>query len=123
MISALPSAYEHGDVLALYCTDRYLLQLVLLKEHAKLFPSPHSCQTGSKWCMNCHPEHHFLNAHRSRLERLDRTDQLGAAMVYEVRGLCTIVRCPSCDNALIRLAHYRERYLVDVRGASYLTIR
>ena len=26
-------------------------------------------------------------------------------MVYEVRDLGTIVRCPGCDNALIRLAH------------------
>ena len=23
------------------------------------------------WCMNCHPEHHFLDAHWSCLERLD----------------------------------------------------
>ena len=51
-----------------------------------------------------------------------RTDLLGAAMVYEVRGLGTIVRCPSCDNPLIRLAHNRERYLVDLRGTRYLTI-
>ena len=50
-----------------------------------------------------------------------RTDQLGAAMVYEVRGLGTIVRCPSCDNPLIRLAHNRERYVVDLRGTRYLT--
>jgi DNA-directed RNA polymerase subunit RPC12/RpoP len=49
-----------------------------------------------------------------------RTDRIGAAMVYEVRGLGTIIRCPSCDNALIRLAHNRGRYLVDVRGPRYL---
>jgi hypothetical protein len=49
------------------------------------------------------------------------TDQIGAAMVYEVRGLGIIVRCPGCDNALIRLAHNRERYLVDIRGTRYLT--
>ena len=51
-----------------------------------------------------------------------RTDRIGAAMVYEVRGLGTIVRCPSCDNPLIRLAHNRERYLVDLRGTKYLSI-
>jgi Family of unknown function (DUF6510) len=50
-----------------------------------------------------------------------RTDRIGAAMVYEVRGLGTIVRCPSCDNPIIRLAHNRERYLVDLRGTRYLT--
>jgi hypothetical protein len=51
-----------------------------------------------------------------------RTDLLGAAMVYEVRELGTIVRCPSCDNPLIRLARNRERYLVDLRGTKYLSI-
>jgi hypothetical protein len=50
-----------------------------------------------------------------------RIGRLGEAMVYEVRGLGTIVRCPSCDNALIRLAHNRGRYLVDLKGTRYLT--
>ena len=54
-------------------------------------------------------------------ERCGRIDQLGAAMVYEVRQMGTIVRCPSCDNALIRLAHNRGRHLIDLRGAKYLT--
>ena len=52
-----------------------------------------------------------------------RTDRLGGAMVYEVRELGTIVRCPGCENALIRLAHSRGRYLVDLRGTRYLTTR
>jgi predicted RNA-binding Zn-ribbon protein involved in translation (DUF1610 family) len=50
-----------------------------------------------------------------------RTGRLGEAMVYEVRELGIIVRCPGCDNALIRLANNRERYLVDLRGTRYLT--
>jgi Family of unknown function (DUF6510) len=54
-------------------------------------------------------------------EGCGRTDRIGAAIVYEVRGLGTIVRCPSCDNALIRLAHNRERHMVDLRGMRYLT--
>jgi DNA-directed RNA polymerase subunit RPC12/RpoP len=49
-----------------------------------------------------------------------RTGRLGEAMVYEVRELGTIVRCPGCDNALIRLARHRGRYLVDLRGTRYL---
>ena len=53
-------------------------------------------------------------------EGCGRADQIGAAMVYEVRELGTIVRCPGCDNALIRLARHRERYLVDLRGTRYL---
>ena len=54
-------------------------------------------------------------------EGCGRTDRIGAAMVYEVRGLGIIVRCPGCDNALIRLAHNRERHMVDLRGMRYLT--
>ena len=50
-----------------------------------------------------------------------RADRLGGAMVYEVRGLGIVVRCPGCDNAIIRLAHNRGRYLVDLRGTKYLT--
>jgi hypothetical protein len=48
------------------------------------------------------------------------TDKLGGAMVYEVRDLGIIVRCPSCDNALIRLAHNRGRHMVDLRGMRWL---
>jgi Family of unknown function (DUF6510) len=51
----------------------------------------------------------------------ESTDRLGGAMVYEVRELGIIVRCPSCDNALIRLAHNRGRHMVDLRGMRYLT--
>ena len=50
-----------------------------------------------------------------------RTGKLGEALVYEVRGLGTVIRCAGCDNALIRLVRDRERYLVDLRGASYIT--
>jgi predicted RNA-binding Zn-ribbon protein involved in translation (DUF1610 family) len=45
-----------------------------------------------------------------------RTGRLGEAMVYEVRQLGVVVRCPSCDNALIRLAYNRGRDMVDLRG-------
>jgi hypothetical protein len=51
-----------------------------------------------------------------------RVDQIGAAMVYEGRGLGTIVRCPGCDNALIRLAHSRGRHWFDLRGIRYLQV-
>jgi hypothetical protein len=43
-------------------------------------------------------------------------------MVYEVRGLGTIVRCPSCDHALIRLAHRRGRHRLDLRGIRHLQV-
>jgi DNA-directed RNA polymerase subunit RPC12/RpoP len=50
------------------------------------------------------------------------TERLGAAMVYEVRGLGTIVRCPRCDHALIRLAHSRGRRWLDLRGIRHLQV-
>jgi hypothetical protein len=43
-------------------------------------------------------------------------------MVYEVRGLGTIVRCPGCANVLIRLAHNRGRRWIDLRGIRYLQV-
>ena len=55
-------------------------------------------------------------------EGCGRTDRIGAAMVYEVRGLGIIVRCPGCDNALIRLAHQRGRYRMDTRGIRQLQV-
>jgi hypothetical protein len=55
-------------------------------------------------------------------EGCGRADQIGAAMVYEVRGLGTIVRCPSCDNVLIRLVRNRGRHWLDLRGIRYLQI-
>ena len=51
-----------------------------------------------------------------------RAGRLGEAMVYEVRGLGTILRCPGCDNALIRLAHNRGRHWIDLRGIRYLQV-
>jgi hypothetical protein len=47
---------------------------------------------------------------------------IGSAMVYEVRDLGTIVRCPGCDNALIRLAHNRGRRRIDLRGIKDLQV-
>ena len=55
-------------------------------------------------------------------ESCGETNRIGAAMVYEVRGLGTIVRCPGCDNALIRLAHNRGRRWIDLRGIKYLQV-
>jgi len=49
-----------------------------------------------------------------------RAGRLGEAMVHEVRGLGMVVRCPECDNALIRLARTRDRLVVDLGGTSYL---
>jgi hypothetical protein len=49
------------------------------------------------------------------------TNPLGATAAY-MHGMGTIVRCPSCDNALIRIVHARGRYLLDMRGVRVLEI-
>ena len=47
---------------------------------------------------------------------------LGAAMVYDVRDLGMVVRCPGCDYALIRLSHAGERRMMDLGGMKYLAM-
>jgi hypothetical protein len=51
-----------------------------------------------------------------------RTDSIGAFAAY-VHGMGTTVRCPSCDTALIRLAHVGGKYWMDMRGVRVLQIR
>ena len=50
------------------------------------------------------------------------TNVIGATAAY-LHGMGTIIRCPSCDNVLIRIAHVRERYLLDMRGVRVLQIK
>jgi hypothetical protein len=54
-------------------------------------------------------------------EGCGRVAHIGEAMAY-MTEIGTIVRCPSCDNALIRLAHNRGRYWIDLRGIRYLQV-
>ncbi len=49
------------------------------------------------------------------------TNALGAVMAY-MHGMGTVLRCPACDTALIRVAHIRDRYYLDVRGVRTLQI-
>jgi hypothetical protein len=49
------------------------------------------------------------------------TNPLGATVAY-MHGMGTIVRCPACDNALIRVARVKGRYLLDMRGVRVLQI-
>ncbi len=46
---------------------------------------------------------------------------LGATLVY-THGMGTILRCPSCDTALIRVAEVKGRYWLDMRGMRVLQI-
>ena len=47
------------------------------------------------------------------------TDPIGAFGAY-VHGMGTVVRCRACDTALMRLAHVKGRYWVDMRGVRVL---
>ena len=49
------------------------------------------------------------------------TDVIGALAVY-MQGMGTVIRCRSCDTALIRVAHAKGRYWLDMRGVRVLQI-
>jgi uncharacterized protein DUF6510 len=52
------------------------------------------------------------------------TGEIGGQMAY-VSEIGTVVRCASCDNALIRVVRRTDgpsRYWLDIRGVEYLQI-
>ena len=50
------------------------------------------------------------------------TNEIGAAAAY-MHGMGTIVRCPRCDNVLIRVVHASGSYLLDMRGVRVLQMK
>ncbi len=49
------------------------------------------------------------------------TNPLGATAAY-MHGMGTVVRCPVCDNALIRVVLVQGRHFLDMRGVRVLQI-
>ncbi len=49
------------------------------------------------------------------------TNAIGATAAY-MHGMGTVIRCPSCDTALIRVAQVKGRYFLDMRGVRVLQI-
>jgi hypothetical protein len=49
------------------------------------------------------------------------TDAIGALTVY-MHAMGTVVRCPSCESVLIRVAQTKGRYWLDMRGVRVLHI-
>jgi hypothetical protein len=47
---------------------------------------------------------------------------VGALMVYKPMTLGTVMRCPSCDNVLMRVVHNAGNYWLEMQGARYLRI-
>jgi hypothetical protein len=52
-------------------------------------------------------------------ERCGTVAHVGEQMAY-VSEIGTVVRCASCDNALIRIVQNPRGYFLDLRGVSYL---
>jgi hypothetical protein len=50
------------------------------------------------------------------------TNAVGATAAY-MHGMGTVIRCPSCDTALIRVAQVSGHYLLDMRGVRVLQIQ
>lgn len=46
---------------------------------------------------------------------------IGATTAY-MHGMGTVIRCPSCDTVLIRVARTKGRYWLDMRGVRVLQI-
>ncbi len=49
------------------------------------------------------------------------TNAIGALAAY-MHGMGTVLRCPSCDYVLMRVAHANGRYLLDMQGVRVLQI-
>ena len=50
------------------------------------------------------------------------TGPIGTLAAY-MHGMGTIVRCPRCDNVLIRIVHAKGRYWLDMQGVCVLQIK
>ena len=49
------------------------------------------------------------------------TNAVGATAAY-MHGMGTMVRCPVCDTALIRVAQIKGQYILDMRGIRVMQI-
>ena len=59
---------------------------------------------------------------RTACVRCGATGEIGSQMAY-VSEIGTVVRCATCDNALIRVARQDDgpqRYWLDLKGIEYL---
>ena len=49
------------------------------------------------------------------------TGEVGTLATY-IHGMGTVVRCPSCEQVLIRIVHAKGRYWLDMSGVQVLQI-
>ena len=50
------------------------------------------------------------------------TNAIGATAAF-MHGMGTVIRCPSCDTVLIRVAQVRGHSLLDMRGVRVLQMK
>ena len=50
------------------------------------------------------------------------TGLIGELAAY-MHGMGTIIRCPRCDNVLIRIVHAKGSYWLDMQGVRVLQIK
>jgi len=55
-------------------------------------------------------------------DRCGTVAHVGEQMAY-VSDIGTVVRCATCDNALIRIVQNPRGYFLDLRGISYLRFK
>ena len=65
--------------------------------------------------------HFEMTVHWSTCAGCGATNQVGNLMTY-MHGMGAVLRCPGCASVLIRIAHHRGRYWLDLRGLSCLQI-
>ena len=58
---------------------------------------------------------------RSRCAGCGATQPVGALLSYAGAGL--VLRCPHCDDVVMRIVASGGRYWLDLRGAGYLELR
>lgn len=51
----------------------------------------------------------------------DSTNPIGVLNVY-MSAIGTVIRCPSCDNVLIRIVKTKQQYWLDMQGVRALQI-
>ena len=50
------------------------------------------------------------------------TKEMGALSVY-MHGMGMVIRCPDCDNVLIRVVRARGEYWLDMQGVRVLRLK
>jgi hypothetical protein len=50
------------------------------------------------------------------------TTKLVAELMLYAHGMGSVLRCPACDTAVLRITHIRDSYRLDLSGVSALQI-